>query len=255
MWKAHYKDHIYIIFHGFVLPVHQAIFNKHAPRLSDEASIDLTSIGNWFGEEKFTYVRVFGNTTDPHVLPLHTVDKLLAREIAYQITEKGMSRNLKESKKQMWPAFPLHCGTYSQHDFKHAEKEEKKIKILKLAVIPKSQYDPNKVAYNFTTQVKLAKFDHEKYDYDDLFASAKSFSQEKHLAGIKLGTGGIDKFMQFRTQRLQTLPLDLLNTTPMVRQEVHSEEHITKKIPKKEQTNEKASELLDTNVHIVANLI
>ena len=69
-----------------------------------------------------------------------------------------MSRNLKESKNQMWPTFPLRCGTYSLHDFKHAKKEVEKIKILKLAVIPKRQYDPKAVAYNFTTQVKLAKF-------------------------------------------------------------------------------------------------
>jgi len=62
-----------------------------------------------------------------------------------------MPRNLKESKKQMWPTFPLRCDTYSLHDFKHAKKEAKKIKILKLAVIPKRQYDPNEVADNFTT--------------------------------------------------------------------------------------------------------
>jgi len=83
LWKAHYKDHIYRIFHGFVLPVHQAIFNKPASQLSDEASIDLTSSDSWFGEETFTYVILFGSATDPNVLP----DKLLAREIAYHITE------------------------------------------------------------------------------------------------------------------------------------------------------------------------
>lgn len=83
LWKAHYKDNIYRICQGFVLPVHQAIFNKPAPRLFDEASIVLTSIGNWFGEEKFTYVRLFGSTTDPHVLPLYILDKLLAKELAH----------------------------------------------------------------------------------------------------------------------------------------------------------------------------
>ena len=89
--------------------------------------------------------------SDPHVLPLYILDKLLAREIAYQITETGMSRNLKESKKQMWPSFRLRSGTHSLHDLKHAEKEVGKIKILKLAVIPKRQYDPRVVAKNFTS--------------------------------------------------------------------------------------------------------
>ena len=49
LWKAHYKNHLYRIYHGFILPVHYAIFNRPTPRLSDEASINLTSIGSWFG--------------------------------------------------------------------------------------------------------------------------------------------------------------------------------------------------------------
>jgi len=57
-------------------------------RVSKEASIDLTSIGSWFAEELFTYTRVYGSIIDPHVLPLYVPDKLLAREIAYQMAEK-----------------------------------------------------------------------------------------------------------------------------------------------------------------------
>jgi len=137
LWKFDYKNHLYRICHGFVLPIHQAIFNKPTPRVSNEANIDLTSIESWFGEENFTYIRVFGSITDPHVLPLYIPDKLLAREISYQIVEKGMTRNLKDSKKQVWPPFPLCCGTYTLHDFKHAKKEAEKNDDLSLAVIPK----------------------------------------------------------------------------------------------------------------------
>jgi len=167
--KTHYKNHLYRIYHVFVLPVHYAIFNKSAPQLSDEATVDLTSIGNWFGEENFTHIRLFGSTTAPHVLPLYIPDKHFAREIAYQITEAGMSSNLKESKKQMWPSFLLPCGTFTLHDFKHAEKEAEKTKALKLAIIPKRQYDPKAIAYNFTSHVKIAMFELEKDDYDEFF--------------------------------------------------------------------------------------
>lgn len=102
----------------------------------------------------------------------------------------------------MWPSFPLQCGTYTLHDVKHAEKETKKIKILKLVVIPKRQYDPKAMAYNFTSHVKIAKFEHEKDGYDDLFTSTELFYQVKHLANIRLAAKGLDKFMKFRTQRL-----------------------------------------------------
>ena len=105
-----------------MLPIHYSIFDKPAPKISSQAEIDLTAIGRWFGEEKFTYVRVFGSQNKPHVLPLYIPDKLLAREVAYQITSEGVTQTLRNKKKHVWPPFPLRCGVYGLHEFKHAEK-------------------------------------------------------------------------------------------------------------------------------------
>jgi len=73
-----------------------------------------------------------------------------------------------------WPTFPLRCGIFTLHDYKHAEKETDKIQMLNLATIPNRQYDPRQIAYNVTSQAKLVEFDHEADDFDDLFASAES---------------------------------------------------------------------------------
>jgi len=40
-------------------------------------------VTRWFKEETFTYIRVFGSITSPHILPYYVPDKLMAREIAY----------------------------------------------------------------------------------------------------------------------------------------------------------------------------
>ena len=117
--------------------MYYAIFNKPTPRLSNEASVDLTAIGSWFGEERFTYIRLFSSLANPHVLPLYIPDKLLARELAHHITVEGMSRTLRDSKKHICLTFPLQCGAFTLHDFKHEEKEAEKLKLLKLATIPK----------------------------------------------------------------------------------------------------------------------
>jgi len=90
----------------------------------------------------------YGSLTRPNVLPLYVPDKLLARELAYQITTAGTSKTLRTSKKQSWPIFPLRCDVYTLHDYKHAEKETSKINIVNLATIPNRQFDPQKVAYN-----------------------------------------------------------------------------------------------------------
>lgn len=97
----------------------------------------------------------------------------------------------------MWPPFPLRCGTYTLHDFKHAEKEAEKTKDLCLVVIPKRQYDPNKVTYNFTSQVKITKFIHKEDEFDDLFTSTKLFSQVTHLERFKPRSSKMDKFMEY----------------------------------------------------------
>lgn len=106
-----------------------------------------------------------------------------------------MSRNLKNSKKLMWPTFPLRCGSFSLHDFKHVEKENQKIKDLILATIPKRQYDPKKISINFTSMVHVAKFEHEDANFDDLFASAEGFSQVKNLANLKFRASGMEEFL------------------------------------------------------------
>lgn len=102
-----------------MLLIHQAVFDKRVPRLSDEVKIDIFPIGRWFGEEMFTYVRVFGSMEPPHVLPWYVPDKVLVREIAYQTIGDGITHTLKECKKSLWPSFPLQCGVYELDDFKH----------------------------------------------------------------------------------------------------------------------------------------
>lgn len=121
--------------------------------------------------------------------------KLLVREIAYQIVEKGITENFKDAKKQLWPTFPVHCGIYSLHDYKHAQHEAHKTKSLNLAVIPKRQYDSNKVDFN-STQVKINFFFHEDDEFHDLFTSAETFKQVSHLVKVNLELEKTDQFIQ-----------------------------------------------------------
>ena len=152
-----------------MVPIHYSIFDKPIPKISYQALFDITAVGSWFGEERFTYITVFGSQANPHVLPLYIPDKLLAREIAYQITAESVTQTLKKEKKRGWPSFPLRCGVYTLHDLKHAEKEATKIQSLTLATIPNRPYDPKKVAYNALEQAKLTKFEHKEDMFDDLF--------------------------------------------------------------------------------------
>ena len=85
----------------------------------------------------------------------------------------------------MWPTFPFHCGDYTLNNFTHAEKEVIKIRDLKLSTVPGRQYDPKKVAFDFTTLVSIVRFEHEPDEFDDLFISPDNLSQVYNLAKSK----------------------------------------------------------------------
>ena len=106
LWESRLQPHFYKICQGIMLPIHKQVYNKNAPRFSREAEVDIIPVAIWFGKEIFTYIRVFGNIASPHVLPYYVLEKLMAREIAYQTTrEGGLSKGLKEQKKAIWPTF------------------------------------------------------------------------------------------------------------------------------------------------------
>ena len=214
LWKPSHKDHLYQICNGFMVPVHYSIFDRPIPRISYEASFDLPAVAHWFGEEHFTYIRVFGSKARPHVLPLYIPDKLLAREISYQIMSEGVTQTLKDEKKRGWPSFPLRIGVYTLQNYKHAEKEATKLQMISLASIPNRLYDPKKTAFIALEQAELSKVVHQEDQFDDLFVSADSISQIKQLAAMRYEDVELTEFNKLRKQRLQTLPLDLLSTTP-----------------------------------------
>lgn len=108
----------------------------------------------------------------------------------------------------------MRCGLYTLHDLKHPKKEATKIQSLTLATIPNRPFDPKKVAYNALEQAKLTKFEHKEDTFDDLFISTESIGQARELARIKYNDEGLTEFNKLREQMLQTLPLDLLATTP-----------------------------------------
>lgn len=79
LWDSQFTPYFYQICHGLMLPLYRMLYDKEPLRCSLESNIDILPIARWFGEELFTYVRVFGSIAPPHVLPLYIPDKLLWR--------------------------------------------------------------------------------------------------------------------------------------------------------------------------------
>jgi hypothetical protein len=93
--KEKSKDLFYEICRYIVIPMHQILYGYQPPRISEKIMGNLKTVVDWFIKENFSYVRVFGCSISPHSLPNFLLDRLLCREVAYQIVIGGIGKELK----------------------------------------------------------------------------------------------------------------------------------------------------------------
>jgi hypothetical protein len=84
LWEENAKEHFYEIFIMllFLFTKHSLVF--YHPRITEKYMHNLDQIGDWYIEETFSYIRVYGCNAPPHALPKFMPDRLVCREIAYQ---------------------------------------------------------------------------------------------------------------------------------------------------------------------------
>jgi len=63
------KDFFYEICNYVVVSMHVARYGCPPPRISDKIVTNLGKIVDWYIEEDFSYIRVFGCSVPPHPLP------------------------------------------------------------------------------------------------------------------------------------------------------------------------------------------
>jgi hypothetical protein len=84
LWEKNYRRHFYDICDNFMAPLYVMIYNQNPLRLSPKSMQVVKDIGDWYIGKYYTYVRIYGCASAPHLLPKYIPDKLVVREIAYQ---------------------------------------------------------------------------------------------------------------------------------------------------------------------------
>jgi hypothetical protein len=90
--------------------------------LSDEAKKVIDKIGHWYLDERETYIRVFGTTGAPHLLPIYVPDRLVLGEICYQTILQGYNATLVKDKKWDFIPYGFHIGFCMVKDTTHAKQ-------------------------------------------------------------------------------------------------------------------------------------
>jgi hypothetical protein len=223
LWEDHAKDSFYEICHFVIIPLHKIFFGFEPPRISHAIIENLKIVADWFIEEHFSYVRVYGCSIPPHALPKILPDRLICREVAYQLVNGGIGNELKAQQKKSWPYFPVYLGKFALLNFGHSKVEAESLSEIKLVDIEHRKYDPYQIIYKHVAQCGLKAYEHEESFYDDVFRNAKSYNEVQSKVqtlspDVQVG------FASFQRNRRQCLP-------KILQGEISTSEHESESIP------------------------
>jgi hypothetical protein len=99
------------------------LFKKELSMLRATTKKMISKVGHWYLEETTTYIKVFGATRAPHLLPAHVPDWLIVGEICYQTIMQGYNATLVKDKKRAFIPYGFHIGFYMVKDTTQAKQE------------------------------------------------------------------------------------------------------------------------------------
>jgi hypothetical protein len=142
---------------------------------------NLGTIADWCIEQNFSYISVFDCFISSHALPKFFPDRLVCREVAYQIVAGGIAKDLKVAQKKVWPTFPIQVGMFTLLDFGHSKVEAAAFEDVKLVDIEFKRHDPHRMAENHLTHFNMKIYIHENSPYDNVFRGARSYEEVKNI--------------------------------------------------------------------------
>jgi hypothetical protein len=76
------KDFFYEICNRVVVSMHTTIFGHPPPRISDKIVANLGRVADWYIDEHFSYIKVFGCSVPPYALLQFLPNRLVCCEVA-----------------------------------------------------------------------------------------------------------------------------------------------------------------------------
>jgi hypothetical protein len=80
LWENVYRKSYAMICDLFSSHTYLIIFHQEYPSLSKQEKKILSHIGNWYIEDKYTYIRIFGIIGSPRLLPTYVLDNIFLGE-------------------------------------------------------------------------------------------------------------------------------------------------------------------------------
>ena len=112
LWAHKYHSYYKSICEEFLIPLYQLIFLEECKCLSEGALESIREFGDNFFSEEGTYLRMYGGTKTPSLLPKYVTDYVVHKEAVRQLFLDGFESYLFDMKKVFFPSMPFYIGSY-----------------------------------------------------------------------------------------------------------------------------------------------
>jgi hypothetical protein len=178
LWEHKYRTKYHQICNHFFAPLYESIFCAPAPCMTNKALSIIQNIGDWYLMEHGTYIRVYGATKAPHLLPRFVPDKLVLQELAYQTIVHGVGAALYRNKKDIWPSLPLWIGSYCFASLKQAQAEVDTLLSYGFGEECFRRHDPKKVVREHCIQNKYTwKYTSSFWEEEENHCGARTYDE------------------------------------------------------------------------------
>ena len=89
-----YHNHYQLICDEFIRPLYKLIFLEDCPCLSEGAVESIKEYGDYFFIEEGMYLRMYGGTKAPSLLPMYEIDYIVHKEAVTQVFLDGFGNYL-----------------------------------------------------------------------------------------------------------------------------------------------------------------
>ena len=96
----------------FIMPLYTLIFLTECNYMSEEAFKVIEEYGDYYLTEEGLYIRMYGGSIAPSLLPKYATDYVLHKEETGQVYIDGVGSFMFEHKKVAYPAVPFFLGSY-----------------------------------------------------------------------------------------------------------------------------------------------
>jgi hypothetical protein len=205
LWEEITNDIFYEICHFVVIPLHQMLYGCAPPHISELVIRSLKAVVDWFIEENFSYIRVFGCSIPPHALPKFLPDRLVCREVAHQIVTGGIGIELKMTQKNSWSVFPIQIGKFLLLKLGHSKVQVTALEEVKLVDLKHRKHDPYQLVGKHMAHCNMKAYEHEKSPCDDMFKETRTY--EEVLERVRMLSSDLQaSFQTFQKHKRSGLP-------------------------------------------------